>query len=182
MSGLATLKSEYPQLFGPWTIHSGCGPGWVALVRPCLDVLAKHGCKVTQIKQKFCGLRVYWDPPEESMYLDKAANDEIDAVIERAEGLSFRTCEECGAESDKPGGPKSGRRLCAECRLSDLQTWYESDLKRMQQLEVLRERQAPVIVAARAWLADWVHGATEARASEAALAAAVRQLDEESKP
>lgn len=107
------LEAEYPSLFGTWCISAYVEPGWVSLLRPCLDVLQKYGCVVGQIKQKYCGLRVYWDPPDDG--LPKEATDEINRVIERAERLALQTCERCGARSSVSDYPKAGMRLCIIC-------------------------------------------------------------------
>jgi hypothetical protein len=127
-------------MFGPQCISAEVGPGWVGLVERCLAVLREHGCKVTQIKQKFAGLRVYWDYPD---HIDAALaewrkslprpgssekrpprpfDEEVERiyaavqpVLSQAEADSFRTCESCGKDLGKPGGPKCGWTSCEEC-------------------------------------------------------------------
>lgn len=63
-----------------------CGEGWRDIYTPLIELCAALGVEVTQIKEKFGGLRFYvrgYRP-----YLDK--------VIQWAEAESYRTCEECG--------------------------------------------------------------------------------------
>ncbi len=65
-----------------------------AAAREALPVLV-------QVKEKFGGLRFYVD----------GGSNELQAQIELAEAMSYRTCETCGA----PGRPRSGgwvRTLC----------------------------------------------------------------------
>lgn len=59
--------------------------------------------KVNQVKEKFGGLRFYYD----------GGDDVIDGMVRMAESWASRTCEECG----KPGRSRSGgwiRTLCDE--------------------------------------------------------------------
>ena len=75
------------------------GPGWAGLVAECYELLP-DGSTISQVKEKFGGLRFYADP-----YLD-AIND--------IEDRSLTVCEDCG----QPGEPRSGgwiRTLCDGC-------------------------------------------------------------------
>jgi len=96
------------------------GPGW----RPILTTLDQHfqetmkkanlpleSVRILQVKEKFGGLRFYYSTAE----LTQSARDHLDRLVEFAESLSLRTCEECG----KPGEPlpsKHGwvKTLCPE--------------------------------------------------------------------
>ena len=136
------LDERYPELeiFGSQCISAEFGPGWKGLVEGCLKVLSRHGCKIVQIKQKFGGLRLYWDYPPR---IESALNEwrakkpvldgtgkydppmpfedervviaaEVNPVIARAESLSFRTCEDCGADVGGEGNP-SWKTQCESC-------------------------------------------------------------------
>lgn len=59
--------------------------------------------KISQIKEKFGGLRVYYDTDEDSVY--------ISDYVDFAESMSTRTCEVCGA----PGSVRGSRWLKAVC-------------------------------------------------------------------
>lgn len=136
------LDDAYPEveMFGPQSIGAEVGPGWKDILIPCLEVLRANGCKVGQIKQKFGGLRIYWDYPDhiekvrsewrKNMQPHKSGmvyeripledeSDEVDVnvgpVITRAETLSFRTCESCGADICREGGP-CHRTQCQDCK------------------------------------------------------------------
>jgi hypothetical protein len=64
----------------------GCGPGWRCLVYPLIRRCRLEGVQITQIKEKFGGLRFYVASASDSLY----------AAIDDAEELSYTICEECG--------------------------------------------------------------------------------------
>jgi hypothetical protein len=136
------LDALYPEveMFGEHVISAEVRVGWRELLLPCLEALKANGCKVSQIKQKFGGLRFYWNYPE---HIERARDewrdvvrglppgvprppfpledesDTIDVVvgpvIARAESLSFRTCEDCGADIGREGGPCHNTQ-CDACK------------------------------------------------------------------
>ena len=87
------------------------GDGWVALVDTLCRRIEAHVALeelgepvVGQVKEKFGGLRFYFDGPND---------DYISGLITMAESMSYRICEDCG----KPGEVRSGgwiRTLCDE--------------------------------------------------------------------
>lgn len=79
-----------------------CGPGWNEIIKNLSEEINKilNGnvkyFSVVQIKQKFGGLRFYYDAD-----YDKIEDDileKIKEVVEKAEEKSFQTCEKCGNE------------------------------------------------------------------------------------
>lgn len=83
------------------------GPGWLPIVERALDEMIAAGWDrdLQQVKQKFCGLRIYIGE----------SNEAIVAAIHKAEAECAKSCEHCG----KPHGleiPKLGSALCEECR------------------------------------------------------------------
>ena len=91
------------------------GPGWYALVA-ALDrdlAVVDPGYALFQCKEKFGGLRYYWDPS------DPALREEGERLVRAAEALAGRTCEQCGG----PGSADVSRRwivtLCGPCRDAD---------------------------------------------------------------
>lgn len=106
------LNAKYPLTFGD--IHFDVGPGWYDILEeaakrlePLVQKVRETGIdfypQTAQIKEKFGGLRWYWDN----------ATDEMYDVIHDAEHKSFETCEECG----QPGYTREGgwlRTLCDE--------------------------------------------------------------------
>jgi hypothetical protein len=95
------------------------GPGWGPLVTSMYARLTNAGCRIVQVKEKFAGLRVYFDPA------DKAATD--DGPLRRLAALtrwerwmesrSYTVCESCGEPGSKTTRSGSGRirTLCADC-------------------------------------------------------------------
>lgn len=66
--------------------------GWDSFVLPLIDLFARSGVEILQIKQKFGMLRVY----------HAATNDEgLLKAVDRAEDLSKVTCEICGTSPSK---------------------------------------------------------------------------------
>jgi hypothetical protein len=81
------------------------GPGWRDLIDRCWDICNENDVYITQVKEKFGGLRFYV----------AAATDEVFDVIEAAEAESLTICEDCGV----PGRPRTERiwirTLCDKC-------------------------------------------------------------------
>jgi hypothetical protein len=81
------------------------GDGWVGILEDLATKLAAKGfdfSTVAQIKEKYGGLRFYYD------------GCGFDAEVDAAEEASYETCEECGA----PGEARKGgwiKTLCNEC-------------------------------------------------------------------
>ena len=77
------------------------GPGWGRLVEEAYEALP-DGTTISQIKEKYGGLRFYSHPEPD--------------VIHEIEARSETVCEDCGA----PGRPRKGRwirTLCDACAL-----------------------------------------------------------------
>ena len=84
------MKARTPyELFG-----IECGKGWAGLYEPLRERCRAEGIPITQIKEKFGGLRFYV----------AGGSDALHAAIEAAEAASFKTCEECGAAGKKRHG------------------------------------------------------------------------------
>lgn len=81
------------------------GNGWAELIRECYQLCVETGTDISQVKEKFGGLRFYVGGSTIE------ALDKIEAICER----SYSTCENCG----KPGKLNDDRRwyktLCSEC-------------------------------------------------------------------
>ena len=101
--------SETPgrvNVHGGYSLEQGLasvGEGWHDLVRGFFQACEDAGVAVTQVKEKFGGLRIYTDGSPE--YIWDLANE--------LEARSYKTCEDCG----KHGKPRAGgwvRTLCNE--------------------------------------------------------------------
>jgi hypothetical protein len=90
-----------------------CGPGWVHLVNLVRAEATLRGIRLTQIKQKFGTLRVYYafDVP------NKALADEYQQLLDALDLVSAYTCERCGVPS-RLTTSKTGwiNTLCEDCR------------------------------------------------------------------
>lgn len=64
------------------------GDGWLELLQNCIEELVRAGWdkKVTQVKEKFGGLRFYTGPMD----------DECHKIVKKYENLSYQICEVCG--------------------------------------------------------------------------------------
>ena len=89
-----------------------CGNGWFDLLwKLCesIDIILKEektkDFEVLQVKEKFAGLRFYVT----------AATDKIWKLIEKAEGKSYKTCEECGARGTLHSSGHWLKTLCRKC-------------------------------------------------------------------
>jgi len=78
------------------------GPGWTHLVsdldRAVHEIIPD--LQVTQVKEKFGGLRYYYTVPTGT---PPEAADEVFALVRKAEADSLHICEQCGAEGAYPG-------------------------------------------------------------------------------
>lgn len=102
--------------------------GWYSLVIELLDSLAKlkgwSHSSVTQIKEKFGGLRFYFDG-------GSADYEETQHIIAIAEQKSWSLCQKCGAEGatqvnvkrgwslKTPPGPGPVSTLCSSCATAE---------------------------------------------------------------
>ena len=118
---IARLTERYPVMFARPYGGVAVGPGWWPIIETLCHYIQHHvdwkneqfnkygrgqGCPevtVSQIKEKFGGLRFYYDGGDEY----------VSGLVSMAEGWAGHTCEECG----KPGKQRSGgwvRTLCDE--------------------------------------------------------------------
>lgn len=88
------------------------GPGWRPMVIYLCQVCKAHGVSVAQVKEKFGGLRFYLG----GVAVEIA--DEIFAIVDAAETMSYKICERCG----DMGEPRKGgwiKTLCDKCETLD---------------------------------------------------------------
>lgn len=97
------------------------GPGWTPLIEEVYD-RKPDTIDIVQVKEKFGGLRIYFEPWNEDYY----------NFVTRVENKSYQLCEECG----KPGEMDSDehftwmRTLCPTHKKARREqkslTWYGS--------------------------------------------------------
>lgn len=101
------------------------GPGWSGILRRLHAGLIEAGAgdyEVTQVKEKFGGLRVYltWTAVP-GLDMDRSGVSARD-LISKAEAEAYRTCEFCGstdATTTSMNGRARGwiKTLCDDCRV-----------------------------------------------------------------
>jgi hypothetical protein len=100
-----------------------CGDGWFLLIDSLCHSIQEHinnhnkyiqeGEKAvpqmvfTQVKEKFGALRIYYE----------GGDAYCQGLLDMAEGMSYRTCENCGTFSDDIGRVTKGwvQSLCTDC-------------------------------------------------------------------
>ena len=92
MRDLNELPKKYPSLFKNESFHFECDNGWYELLDVLCDRISKaeesmeNDIHIAQIKEKFGGLRFYCHGADDYSY----------GMIDFAEKISTRICEECG--------------------------------------------------------------------------------------
>ena len=81
------------------------GPGWKQLVKRCFDICVEHSITVTQVKEKYGGLR---------FYVGSAPFAVLD-VLDECERLSYTICEQCGSDTAEPRPDGWIKTLCDAC-------------------------------------------------------------------
>lgn len=72
-----------------------CNDGWFGIIKKLcqeLKALKPKGLVVTQVKEKYGGLRFYYNGPSGSEKLTK----QVEKLVRGAEAKSLVTCEDCG--------------------------------------------------------------------------------------
>jgi len=106
------LLKKFPQLYQRHMLPMSetcmcwgfdCGDGWFGIIEKLSEQLEPLGVIAEQVKEKYGGLRFYYDGPPEA-----------DEYVMAAEEQSLETCEVCG----EPGTINEGGWLqvrCSEC-------------------------------------------------------------------
>ena len=74
------------------------GPGWRPIVNESLDIIETLGAQITQVKEKFGGLRIYYFVEQGTQEAHEVAAqlEEILKHVQEAERRCAIACEECG--------------------------------------------------------------------------------------
>jgi hypothetical protein len=99
------------------------GPGWLPIIDEALGKMVAAGWdrKLAQVKQKFCGIRIY---------VGGASSAAIEAIIRDAEAKCARACEHCGAPRGLEA-PRNGIALCADCEAVEEKLWDDAHPPRL---------------------------------------------------
>lgn len=125
---LRRMLLRIPNGWGRWI---GCSRGWYPILVELDEQLASllPGYELHQVKEKYGGLRFYWDPGERVTDPDDhegaahlAALDRrtelAEQLVEAAEGRASATCELCGQRGQPcctPGPYPWYQTLCPDC-------------------------------------------------------------------
>lgn len=91
------------------------GDGWEGILAPILEEADRVDATITQVKEKFGRMRVYFDP-------GNADTDKLEDMIDQAERDSGTICELCG----KPGKlMTTGSWLKTLCALHSIDLGYK---------------------------------------------------------
>ena len=109
-------------------ILNAVGPGWSKLLTKLLDDLSATDfkSKVVQVKEKFGGLRFYYEPV--------AVGDKVFDLVHAAEDESYKICEFCG----EPGHVRSFtwiKTLCDKCD----EAWAKKHERKPEYESVIRK-------------------------------------------
>jgi Mor family transcriptional regulator len=113
------MQERFPKMFAQPYGGFAVGPGWWTIIESLCGQIQHHvewkqeqkekygngqGCAdvtVTQIKEKFGGLRFYYN----------GGDDIVDGMVRMAESWAAHSCEECG----KPGKSRKSRWIKTLC-------------------------------------------------------------------
>lgn len=85
-----------------------CGRGWFPIIETAVKKIEalNQNITITQIKEKFGGLRIYTD----------SYTEECEKIINEAEQAASITCEECGEEGSLHSRGGWLRTVCKKCK------------------------------------------------------------------
>jgi hypothetical protein len=141
------LFEKYPDLFYQknldmtrtcmcWGVDTG--DGWYDILdKMCAAIVAHQKHKkdlpvsFAQIKEKFGGLRAYFD----------GGDDYVEGVVDMAERMSYVTCETCGAPG-KERGTGWINTYCDACNKEKIKHWAEVTKDVKAKKDLLEENKA----------------------------------------
>ena len=117
------ILKKAQKYFGQNRIVCGAnvGEGWVELVLSTFEAIKNEllmsstkgfdsNFAVAQVKEKFGGLRLYYDLETE----DTCLSESIRSLVDTAESTSFKLCEECGTLEGVSSSDGWAKTLCVE--------------------------------------------------------------------
>ena len=118
--GLIAILMRIPDGWGRWI---SCDRGWDSIIVDVDRKLAKldPNYVVHQVKEKFGGLRYYFEP---TANIDEDTWKKMQRIVRKAEKLADKTCERCGnTEKVELRNYAYVRTLCDECDRSTSSSW-----------------------------------------------------------
>lgn len=111
MSYIEQLYKDFPNAMSNVYCGAFIGKGWIEPVRNALKVLDAAGAKVVQIKEKFGGLRLYYNHAKD---INVWAYVACEMAVRDAEQKCWKLCENCGAKGKLRDGGWV-KTLCDAC-------------------------------------------------------------------
>ena len=105
------LFDKYPKIFVQKDLEIDTGDGWYNILDTLcgqiqnLNLLKQFNVEAVQVKQKFGGLRFYYNGGDEF----------IEGLTSMAEAISNRTCEECGSPATTTTRGHYTKTQCLRC-------------------------------------------------------------------
>lgn len=118
------LNSKIPWNVNPVWAECDIGPGWIKMVSRLVDDLNEMDCDYTvgQVKEKFGGLRFYYDAvhADNCPGIDSWVECPLYKRVSKAEKESYYICESCGGRTQETEqrGPFGTiwRSFCGGCK------------------------------------------------------------------
>jgi Zn finger protein HypA/HybF involved in hydrogenase expression len=100
-----------------WPAEQGAknmvGKGWQPIALDAAEQLEANGAQILQVKEKFGGLRIYFQVDEDTSSVD--VYDKCNEIVRLAEEKAAITCEDCGQPGSMTTNRSFYRTLCPEC-------------------------------------------------------------------
>jgi len=107
------IQEQYKDLFSDKFYDFSISDGWLTIITSLLKSIENDikyndmpDVKIIQIKQKFGGLRVYYD----------GGNDATRGMVTMSMVITEETCEDCGSTEDISQTSGYIRTLCTKCK------------------------------------------------------------------
>lgn len=119
------LYEEFPELFAgrhlPLTQNlmsfgCECDDGWFQIIHDFCEKAKGSGILFVQIKEKFGGLRLYYDFVNDKGLNYSLSADDLMKLSDKAEEESYHICEICGKDAVLCQRGYWLKTLCSDCR------------------------------------------------------------------
>lgn len=110
------IEDQMAQFYERRGTYPECQAGWYPIILDLDNKIGsiEPGYRVDQVKEKFGGLRFYYD----QMSVNDDNRERVDKLVDAAEAKAYTTCEVCGVSDSTvtTSGPYWLKTLCTEHR------------------------------------------------------------------